>query len=645
MSRQNIKRGIGAFFGFVLTMVFGFSLAITDVKAAEATIYLSPTSGNYKVSQNFTVTVFVNSSLQSANAMSANISFTPSELSVVSLSKSGSIISLWAKEPSFSNSSGTISFEGIVLNPGYKGSAGKLISITFRGNANTQADVRITNGSVLANDGQGTELISGLGSASFVIGSNTAQTEEQTPAPSSNTSAPLPKVSSATHPDSEKWYTNSNPTFQWSLPSGVTGVNFFGDQNASTDPGSTSDGLKKTYAYSDVKDGIWYFHIKFKNAAGWGPTTHFKFQIDTVKPSALELAYKDSKLVIKGSDTTSGIDRYDISIDGKEPVSWKDDQSSGAYALSDLAAGEHQALVKAYDKAGNSIEKELKFTSTEILKEQIKEPWSLPFKSILLKTLYILGYILLGLLVILLGKKLINWLAIFFTSTARIISKLTASFGRMLGRSLGASSAIDPEVSALIQQSIESLEQAEQTRKLSHEEQQSLHVLKRALYGSTEKRSSAKEDAVSTKIVAGVFDGENMVGSDGNVYAVPANYASKSKMVEGDQLRLQVQDDGSFVYKQIGPVIRAKKTGILGEQEDGEYVVISEGKAYMVLPASLMYFNAQPGDEVRISVPKGADAKWAALERVLQKAVLVEKQQPAAETKTKKTKKKAKTSE
>ena len=42
--------------------------------------------------------------------------------------------------------------------------------------------------------------------------------------------------------------------------------------------------------------------------------------------------------------------------------------------------------------------------------------------------------------------------------------------------------------------------------------------------------------ANEVKILEGVFDGQNMVGSDGRQYIVPPNYASKSKLVEGDIL-------------------------------------------------------------------------------------------------------------
>jgi len=69
--------------------------------------------------------------------------------------------------------------------------------------------------------------------------------------------------------------------------------------------------------------------------------------------------------------------------------------------------------------------------------------------------------------------------------------------------------------------------------------------------GSVVTPKNSQED-VSGKIVEGVFDGQIMIGPDGKSYPVPANYASKSKLVEGDILKLTIADDGGFIYKQIG---------------------------------------------------------------------------------------------
>ncbi len=119
------------------------------------------------------------------------------------------------------------------------------------------------------------------------------------------------------------------------------------------------------------------------------------------------------------------------------------------------------------------------------------------------------------------------------------------------------------------------------------------------------------------KVIEGVFDGQNMVGPDGKQYPVPANYASKSKLVEGDVLKLTISDDGSFIYKQIAPVERRKILGMLIQDDKGDYQVVAEGKPYKVLLASLTYFKAEAGDEVTIVLPQEGDPQWAAVENVI----------------------------
>lgn len=121
-------------------------------------------------------------------------------------------------------------------------------------------------------------------------------------------------------------------------------------------------------------------------------------------------------------------------------------------------------------------------------------------------------------------------------------------------------------------------------------------------------------DNVAGKVIEGVFDGQTMIGPDGKSYPVPANYASKSKLVEGDILKLTIADDGSFIYKQIGPVARRQLIGVL-LQHDGAYFVEVNGREYRVLLASVTYFKAHVGDQVSIIVPEdNREAVWAAVE-------------------------------
>src|SRR3990167_3184333 len=88
-------------------------------------------------------------------------------------------------------------------------------------------------------------------------------------------------------------------------------------------------------------------------------------------------------------------------------------------------------------------------------------------------------------------------------------------------------------------------------------------------------------------VIEGVFDGQHMIGPDGKQYAVPANYASKSKLVEGDILKLTITADGSFLYKQIGPVERKRVVGVLERSVAGEYLALADGKRWRLLTASV----------------------------------------------------------
>ena len=119
-----------------------------------------------------------------------------------------------------------------------------------------------------------------------------------------------------------------------------------------------------------------------------------------------------------------------------------------------------------------------------------------------------------------------------------------------------------------------------------------------------------------TQIVEGLFDGQNMIGPGDKTYPVPANYASKSKLVEGDKLKLTIKPNGSFLYKQIEPIERKFVKGLL-ISEDGQFRVTAEGKIYKVILASVTYYKGSTGDEVTIIVPSGHEAEWAAIEAII----------------------------
>lgn len=364
------RKRLAKLFGFSLLPAFYFLLSVSSAQAA--TLFLSPETGSFDVGQTFSVSVFVSSPNQAMNAAEGVISFPADKLQVVSLSKNASIFNLWVREPSFSNAVGTLSFEGIVLNPGFAGSVGKLLTVTFRAEDAGSASVNFSSGSVLANDGMGTNIFSGFSGADYLLGAGQtypSQEEiQQGQLPQEETSpakgVPVaPRISSPTHPESDKWYSEKNAKFLWPLPSGITGTRvLFGRFSRSTPTVAYAPAIDSKEV-GPLNNGIWYFHVQLRNRNGWGDVSHIRFQIDTEKPDRFEVQEIERtdptepriKLALNAHDRISGIDHYEVQIDGGNPEIWKDDEDH-VYETPALDPGKHILVLKAVDKAGNFLE-------------------------------------------------------------------------------------------------------------------------------------------------------------------------------------------------------------------------------------------------------------------------------------------------
>lgn len=146
-----------------------FLLSISQTAHA-ASLYLSPSSGSYATGENFAVSVFVGTG-ESMNAAKGKISFPTEYLTVVAVTTANSIVDLWVQKPSFSNAGnfGNVSFEGVVLNPGFEGPAGRIADAIFRVKKQGFADVVFGEATILANDGLGTNITTTSGNAHFSL--------------------------------------------------------------------------------------------------------------------------------------------------------------------------------------------------------------------------------------------------------------------------------------------------------------------------------------------------------------------------------------------------------------------------------------------------------------------------------------------
>ncbi len=358
--------------GFVVFSFFGF---MTTTYAAE--VLIAPASGTYTAGQTFTAAIRVNPQGKSVNAVESKLAFDTSKLSVVSLSKTGSVFSLWTTEPTFSNSAGTIEFGGGSPTPFTSQST--LVTVTFRAVAEGSVTVDFKNASVLAADGLGTDVFSASVKGAYIItaaATPTTPTEtptDETPKPEqeeeNNDAAitfgdpPLPpEVGSKVFLDSDLWYATSTGLFTWEIPFDVNGLAV--DVSTSSDfaPVTKIDPpvAEMLLTEKELMDGVQYLNVQFKNQVGWGGITHRLIKIDTTPPEQFTINVRAGNtpktfpiLIFEAKDPTSGVQKYELFIADREPVTVTPDEARLGYLLTDLVDGTYTVKVIAHDNAGN----------------------------------------------------------------------------------------------------------------------------------------------------------------------------------------------------------------------------------------------------------------------------------------------------
>jgi hypothetical protein len=118
------------------------------------------------------------------------------------------------------------------------------------------------------------------------------------------------------------------------------------------------------------------------------------------------------------------------------------------------------------------------------------------------------------------------------------------------------------------------------------------------------------------KIIEWVFTWEEMLWTDGIKYSIPANYASKSKLVQWDRLKLTIKADWKMLYKQIKQIERITKIWLLAENE-WKFQVIVDWKVYNLLKAAVTHFWWKIWDKLSIIIPSSKNATFAAIENVI----------------------------
>lgn len=347
----------------LVTFAAAAIFVLSATYASAATMSLTPGSNVYNSGATFSVQVRVNPEGDSINAAEGTLRFNPSQLSVVNVSRSSSIFNLWVAEPSFSNSDGTISFSGGSPS-GYSGGSGNIMTATFQARGSGSARVSFANGSVLANDGRGTNVLSGMNGGTYTIQAANAEPEEEVivefVAPANTPAAP--NVTSATHPDPDSWFNVANAEVSWSLPADVTAVRTLLSNSPTAIPNVVYDTPIDSLSL-ELEEGVQYLHVQFRNSDGWGRVSHYRLAVDTEAPTDITIASPDpadftnpeQSLVVDVADSVSEVNDFKIRIDANEPFEYTRENASSTILLPVLDPGYHTVVVEAFDQAGNSI--------------------------------------------------------------------------------------------------------------------------------------------------------------------------------------------------------------------------------------------------------------------------------------------------
>lgn len=342
----------------IVLLVICASLLFPAITKA-AILYLLPQSQTIYQGDSFVVIVRVDTEGEDINAIEGHLNFPQDKLEIIDTGKGGSVLSLWPKEPFYSNQTGEISFTGGI--PGGFQGQGELLSIIFRvlPRIVPRESASITfkeDSKVLLHDGKGTPA-----KLSFLEGNYEIIEKPER----------MPVVSSKSHPDQNKWYKNRTLHLHWDLVEGAQ-YSFVLSRDPLAEPDETPDRPEGELIwmgdmeYKDLEDGIYYFFLREYAKPKWGPKLTFRAMLDGTPPEPFEPEIAKDPSMFEGkyflsfatTDKTSGIDHYEIIEADRRgyqrrttrKAEWKIGESP--YLLEDQSL-RSIIKVKAVDKAGN----------------------------------------------------------------------------------------------------------------------------------------------------------------------------------------------------------------------------------------------------------------------------------------------------
>ncbi len=344
-----------------------------------STISLNPDFDLIYDGRPHTISIQINSGGEAINAIEAVLRYDPKKIQIKNTTYSKSICDKnMFLEKRIDNANGVLSIACMIPSPGFFGSTGTLVDITFEASRDflvgeTVIEFDKNKTKILANDGLATNVLRKTNNGYYTIINNDKIDNYQD----------YLVIYSHTHPNQYNWYNNNQINLSWITKEEKYNKFIYKlDKNPFSSPTGGQITMNKSVDLKTYEDGTYYFHlgrISSKNEIDL--VNHFKINVDISPPELLIVNYSDDmvrkgeivRFEIDSSDKFSGIpyenniytsnqvlNKFYIKINNEPffPV------SSPVY-IPFFKEGENSVIIRVFDEAENYKEEEVEIQVTK----------------------------------------------------------------------------------------------------------------------------------------------------------------------------------------------------------------------------------------------------------------------------------------